>query len=387
VAQLPPRPSQAVRTGSSSLPHSRSMGGSGVRSSASVEGASAMAVRGGGGPTSQIMEDYESDEGVPSRLARLPSQNSQQFNQSRGGPASARGVPNQYSRGGPPSSQQDSRLYAPPNTSRYPIPPRSESNMGGFQTGGAGASLYSAIAPSKPTPSEQHYYHHHGPEGPGASRGYAASSVGGRSNPGGNASTRGPRAAEVEVALQSIQASLAALHERLNRVESQRKSNSSLGTMVFGSNSILGMSYQALANAFHDIALLLGIANDRRGGRAAPSSYQSNGNDHRSGNRAESVAGQSTTSKRRGVAVGGGDGSGRGKRWSAILRLLMATINLSLRLALDLTSFTVVFSLILLVIKRATGKGDPLLLLRFIRRYSDLGLGTGTTKMEKVKAN
>jgi hypothetical protein len=394
VAQLPPRPTASSRPSSSqpahagpSIPFNRAMGGSGARTPLSVEGASAIAVR-GGGPQSRIVEDSDTDEDLPSRRANLPSQSSQQFIQSRA-PNSARGPPSQHSRGGPNFPQQDSRLYAPPNSQRYPLPPRSESLVGGaFQTGGAGASLYSAIAPSRPTPSEQHYYHHHGGGGGGegagnVSRPYAASSIGGRSNPGGAASVRAARP-EIESALQSIQASLAAVHERLNRVESQRSNSSSIGSTVFGSNSVLGMGYQAFANAFHDIALLLGMARNGAG-TAAPPSFEARGD----AKAAESVAGKSVTSRGRhgkGARAGPGDSGGQGTpAWSAILRLLGAFINLSLRLALDLTSVAVVSSLLLLLVRRVTGRGDPLLLLRLIRRYSGLKQQQGVEQPKTIK--
>ena len=117
----------------------------------------------------------------------------------------------------------EGRLYALPNSSRYPGPPASDIPGGGnTMGGGAGASLYSAVGPSaRPTPSEQHYYHHHGntQEGTaaGSTRPYAPSSIGGRSGGGGQRAVR----ADVDMALQSIQASLAGLHERMNRVENR----------------------------------------------------------------------------------------------------------------------------------------------------------------------
>lgn len=182
------------------------------------------------------------------------------------------------------------------------------------------------------------------------------------------------------MALQSIQASLAAVHERLNRVESQRRSPLSLGNVVFGSSSPLGMGYRALANALHDIALLIGIASDGRGDRnggAAPQSYHLTSS-NRKGGRAESVAGQSVGGRKR----GNGDSSGR-PGWSALLRLLIALVNLSLRLALDLTSVTVVVSLFLLVVKRVTGRGDPLVLLRLVRRYSNIRIAKQSIEVPK----
>jgi hypothetical protein len=372
VSQLPPRPTMSSRPSSNragpSMQQSRRLG-DGVRTPMSVDEASSMAVRGGGGggPASRMLRESDSDDEVPSRLAALPGQSSQQYIQSRG-PASARGP--QYGRSGPGSSHQDARLYAPATSQRYPAPPRSESIGGGaFQTGGAGASLYSAIGPSRPTAaSEQHYYHHHGAEGGGGtSRAYAASSIGGRSG-GGGASVKGPRP-EVEMALQSIQASLAAVHERLNQVESQHRS-SSMGSMLFGASSPLGIGYQAVANAFHDIALLLGIARDSRAGHAAPLSFHTNGH-NRDGKRAE-LTSQNGKGRARGGAGNDASGSPPTSSWSALFRLCGALINLSIRLALDLTSVTVVFSLCVLIFKRVTGRGDPLLLFRLVQRFTNM---------------
>ncbi|UZJ54012.1 hypothetical protein CBS101457_003332 [Exobasidium rhododendri] len=396
VAQLPPRPtmssrpssSQAFRAGTGpSLPHSRGTGG--AQTPLSVEGGSAMAVR-GGGPQSRMVENSDTDEDLPPRQGNLPSQTSQHLAQPRL-VTTVRGPQSQYTRGGPNSSHQEGRFYAPANAQRYPLPPRSDSVAGGaYQTGGAGASLYSAIAPSRPTPSEQHYYHHHGGEGAGnVSRAYAASSIGGRSNPGGGgaASVKAVRP-EIEMALQSIQASLQAVHERLNQVESQRVASAS---NILGSNSLLGVGYQALANAFHDIALLMGMARNGVGGQtggAAPSSYGIS-TKIRDKSRVESVAGQSTNSKSR---QGKGDrGSGDDPRrnrsgWSTVLRLLGAITNTSLRLALDLTSVTVVLSLLLLLFKRATGRGDPLLLLRLVRRYTGITRG-GINEPKTIKSD
>lgn len=344
-----------------------------MRTPLSVDESSAMAVRGGGPASRAMHSDSDSDDEIPSRLAALPSHASQHRIQT-GAPPSARGSIGQYGRGSS-STHQDARLYSSAQQ-RYPVPPRSESNAGGaIQTGGAGASLYSAIGPSRVPASEQHYYHHHGAEGGG--RAYAASSIGGRSGGGGGGgggSIRGPRA-EVELALQSIQASLAAVHERLNQVESQPRTSSSISTVLFGSNSPFSIGYQAIANALHDIGLLLGLSNDGRNRGAAPSSFQMTSSKNRDGKRSESVQGGHGVSGKRNVKsdVPGQNGPGKAGL-SALLRLLMALINLSIRLALDLTSVTVVISLVLFVFKRATGRGNPLLLFQLIQRYSGMRL-------------
>jgi hypothetical protein len=215
--------------------------------------------------------------------------------------------------------------------------------------------MYSAVPPSRAPPSEQHYYHHAGSVRPGA-----PSSIGARS--GGAPSNRGavqPQRAEVDTALQSIQASLAALHERLNRVEETRRSG--LSAALFGPSGAgaadgnggrrgaLRKAYGALTDALHDIAVLLGLGAASRTGTAAPSYLASAGS---RGNGATNSGG---------AANQGGLG--------APLRLLAAVLNLSVRLALDLTSLALLFSLIVFFVQRLTGRGDPLLLLRLMRRW------------------
>lgn len=271
-------------------------------------------------------------------------------------------------------SHEGGRLYAPPNAPRYSVA-GSDSNRGAM-AGGAGASLYSAVGPSSrpagPTPSEQHFYHHHGAPRPGQSA---------------HQGPQGTNRPEVDVALQSIQASLAALHERLNRVESRGGGPTSYGTgaNAGGSggsggiaryalgNTALGQAYIGLRNAMHDVAVLLGLSSDGRGG-AAPQSY----NLASGRSRAESVAGQSTATSRRGGRGRDGDGGqGRGRReggglMGAPLRLMLAVVNLAMRLALDLTSVGVLLSLLIFVISKLTGRGDPLFLIRLVRRWSTL---------------
>ncbi|PWN30572.1 ACBP-domain-containing protein [Jaminaea rosea] len=217
---------------------------------------------------------------------------------------------------------------------RYPGPPRSESNAGG--QGGAGANLYSAIAPSSrpqpPAPVEHHYYHR-------GSDARAPSSIGGRSNPGGRAGP--PPAAnnrEIDTALQSIQASLAGLHERLNRVEDTGGAAARRGGTAASSNGHLVSAYRAVVNAFHDLASLLGMGGTAAG--ATPSFHQS-----------------SSGGSRRGTSF-----------IRAPLALLLAVVNLAIRLALDLTSLGILITILLFGVKRITGRGDPLVLLNLARR-------------------
>lgn len=364
---------------------------SGQRTPMSVEGASAMAVRGGGpgGPQSSMGgSDDEGEDDVGHTAAADARRPSLQTGRGPGG-SQQQHRPGQAGRPGQQPWQRGSgslsghlasgegRLYAVPNAARYPGPPASDA-AGGFG-GGAGASLYSAVGPSRPTPSEQHFYHHHGAglhgEGTtaaGSTRPYAPSSIGGRS--GGQHQQRGygsaanaAARADVDLALQSIQASLAGLHERMNHVEGRSGRGRAGGGGGGSSSSLLGngplaAGYRAVADALHDIAVLLGLRSDGRGG-VAPSSYRGDG--------AESVGSRGTAAAaaRRGAAAGAGGTPGR-PGWTAIVRLFVALVQLGLRLALDMTSVVVVVSLLLLIVKRTTGRGDPLLLLRLLRRWS-----------------
>lgn len=360
-----------------------------------VEGASAMAVRGGKArdeaTSSRAMESDEEAEdddelghanaaatadprrrsmaSAPVYASTRPQQASSLYNQ-RGvisGPGSARGAfsPQQPSgwqqqRGAPlPASNLEGRLYGVPGQ-RYPGPPASDVVGGGTMGGGAGASMYSAVGPSaRPTPFEQHYYHLYGAGDTSVGAGgrgmgvYGApSSVGGRS-----AGQRGARPSEVDTALQSIQASLAALHERMNRVEGGGGRGRGRGGLGRGA---ISSGYRAFADALHDIAVLFGLRSDGRGG-VAPSTYRGDG--------AESVGSRAGKRSTNGASSGGRNGQSRPTGWWAIVRLLIALAQLAVRVALDATSVVVVLSVLLFILNRATGRGDPLLILRLLRQW------------------
>lgn len=270
-------------------------------------------------------------------------------------------------------------LYA--STGRFgaghptPLPlPQTQSGSnagGGFGPGGAtngraGASLYSTVGPSRPI---EHHYYYGGSGGPASGAGgtWAPSSIGGHSN------SRRPapvpaNSREIDQALQSIQASLAGLHERLNRVESgervgRRQGGSRLerGSTEPGSGA-LGSAYRAVINAAHDIAVLLGIA--------SPSSSGGGG--------ADTVAAPTfgNTSRVGGVA------SSPQSMLRAPLTLVLAMINLVLRLTLDLTSLSILLTVLLFLFRRITGRGDPLILLRLARRM--LGRRAGASEQAAV---
>ncbi|CAD6985935.1 unnamed protein product, partial [Tilletia controversa] len=200
--------------------------------------------------------------------------------------------------------------------------------------------------------------------GPGAGSLQGQALVGGYAPPAPAAAP--PLRPEVDLALQSIQTSLAALHERLNRVESTgrdtdrggllhaffRSARGGAGEGQSGNGSgngngrrgAMGSAYAGFADAFHDIAVLLGFRRGRAGAGTAPSFYQAGGN-------------------------GGGNDRSRDALALAV-RLGLAAVNLAVRLALDVTSVVILLSLFLTLAKRITGRGDPLLLLRLIRRWT-----------------
>lgn len=342
---------------------------SGQRTPMSVEGASAMAVRAGTATEGSYAGDSEEDRDVvtdrdPRRQSNPISSSRQPL---RPGTRPAPGQSWQRSSGS--LAGGESRLYALPNSARFPGPPASDTPGGGnAMGGGAGASLYSAIGPSgRPTPSEQHYYHRHGngQEGmaAGSTRPYAPSSIGGRSGGGGGVGQRAVRA-DVNMALQSIQASLAGLHERMNRVENRSSKRGSQG--VLSGSGHFSLAYRALADALHDIAVLLGLRSDGKGG-AAPSTYRGDG--------AESVGSRGTATARR-LKGGNGGAGGRPSGWRTIVRLFLVLIQIAVRVALDLTSVAVVLTLLLFLIRRTTGRGDPLLILRLLRTWLGIRVPT-----------
>ncbi|PWN24032.1 ACBP-domain-containing protein [Microstroma glucosiphilum] len=299
--------------------------------------------------TSYLAREREEEEAraraMRASSSRPAAGNSRQISQQRQGqsaPTSTLGV---GSRSGYHSQQQQQGIRPSASNPGFysstgpggrvvPAPPRSDSNMGG----GAGASLYSGIGPSSSRPPvEQHHYYHRASDA-----GAAASSAGAPSNRGGG----GAGQAEVEQALQSIQASLAALHERLNRVEVRS------GTTRSNASGVYGSAYSAVKNALHDLGVLFGLT-----------SPSSSGADGVRGKAAVPSFGSSSHDRGKGPA-----GSiPRRSRLSSFLSLLASLLNLSLRLALDLTSLGILITLFLFLLRKVTGRGDPLLLLKMAR--------------------
>lgn len=208
---------------------------------------------------------------------------------------------------------------------------------------------------------------------------YAASSVGGRSvgtrtgpssmyppRPPSNAGTAQPQPRpEMELALQSIQASLAALHERLNRVESRSPSGGADSPRRSGSSlSSRTRLYNAIMNVVDDVRQLMGLNAVSRGQRSealAPSF----------------------------LASGGGGGSATRSTAAMNLltspvRILVALVNLSARLALDVISLVLVSSFFLYAFKQITGRGDPLLAIRLLKRLQQAVLRRSPTAKKLV---
>ena len=265
------------------------------------------------------------------------------------------------------------------------MPPPSESNAGGPE------SVYSAAR-------EQHYYHG-GHQGRSAVSGPAggsvipyASSIGGRSGGRGGpgsavgappsvaAGPAGAPRAEVEAALQSIQASLAALHERLSRVETRNRAPFGLSSLLSsgstssgpggrgngGRRGALRSAYSAVTNALHDIAQLLGLASNNAPQGVAPPSYLANASSRKSnagGDLRSGIGGNSRSS----------DGNVSTQLMSAPLRLFIALLNLTARLALDVTSVALLLSISLFFLHRITGRGDPYFAIRLVRWWSRRG--------------
>ncbi|EST06797.2 Acyl-CoA-binding protein, ACBP [Kalmanozyma brasiliensis GHG001] len=344
----------------------------------SVTGTSTAATRGGGGaaisPGRTPMASESEDESSPDdRLGtqpgpfrapvRHPSSHAPPSVQSyrpqpRAGSISAT---EGYSRG-PPSrshvstSAQFERSRGPPSL------------QGGYSRPqyGPQSTAASVAGSNYPRPGEAGHYQRST---------YAASSVGGRSvgtrtgpvpvyppRPPSNAGTaqRPPRA-EMETALQSIQASLAALHERLNRVESRssaggaddpRRPNQSSRTYI----------YNAIMNIVDDVKQLIGLNVVSRGQRTealAPSFLAEGG----AGNKRTSAAVSLLTSP---------------------VRILVALVNLSARLALDVISLVLVSSFFLYGFKRITGRGDPLVMIRLLKRLQQAVLRRSPTAKKLV---
>ncbi|SNX87961.1 uncharacterized protein MEPE_06672 [Melanopsichium pennsylvanicum] len=191
---------------------------------------------------------------------------------------------------------------------------------------------------------------------------YAASSVGGRSvgtrtgpvpvyppRPPSNAGTaqQQPRP-EMEMALQSIQASLAALHERLNRVESRSSgggADAPRRLRLGAGQSSSARLYSAIMNIVDDVRQLIGLNAAARGprGEALAPSFLAEGSESNRSNAAFNLL-------------------------TSPVRILIALVNLSARLALDVISLVLVSSFFLYAFKQITGRGDPLLMIRLLKR-------------------
>ena len=85
------------------------------------------------------------------------------------------------------------------------------------------------------------------------------------------------------------------------------------------------------------------------------------------------------------------EGGGSGNRSNAALnlltspvRVLVALVNLSARLALDVISLVLVSSFFLFAFKRITGRGDPLLMLRLLKRLQQAVLRRSPTAKQLV---
>lgn len=350
----------------------------------SVTGTSTAATRGGGDAAvspgrTPMASESDQDSSDDDRLGSQP------------GPF--RGVPRH------PSS------HAPPSVQSYRPQPRagSISATEGYNRGPPSRSHVSASAPHDSSnirprgpPSLQGGYSRpqYGPQSTAASVAgsnyprqtenahyqrstYAASSVGGRSvgtrtgpapvyppRPPSNAgaSQQQPRP-EMEMALQSIQASLAALHERLNRVESRSSVGGADDPRRSGSaQSGSARLYGAIMNVVDDIRQLIGLNVATRGPRSealAPSF----------------------------LAEGGGSGNRSSAAFNLLtspVRILVALVNLSARLALDVISLVLVSSFFLFAFKRITGRGDPLLMLRLLKRVHQAVLRRSPTAKQLV---
>lgn len=167
----------------------------------------------------------------------------------------------------------------------------------------------------------------------------------------------------MEMALQSIQASLAALHERLNRVESRSSVGGADDPRRSGSaQSGSARLYGAIMNVVDDIRQLIGLNVATRGPRSealAPSF----------------------------LAEGGGSGNRSSAAFNLLtspVRILVALVNLSARLALDVISLVLVSSFFLFAFKRITGRGDPLLMLRLLKRVHQAVLRRSPTAKQLV---
>jgi hypothetical protein len=115
---------------------------------------------------------------------------------------------------------------------------------------------------------------------------------------------------------------------------------------------VYGSAYSAIKNALHDLGVLFGLA-----------SPSSSGADGARGKVAVPSFGSSSHERGKGPT----GNTPRRSRLSSLLSLLASLLNLSLRLALDLTSLGILVTLFLFLLRKVTGRGDPLLLLKMAR--------------------
>lgn len=176
---------------------------------------------------------------------------------------------------------------------------------------------------------------------------YAASSVGTGSSAGARAAVlrraAAPPAAppgELDSTLRSIQASLMALNERLNRAESSLPAKDDAARRTPAPGDAAGLAVRAAAravsNALADLGGILGIGPRFAEAARAPS-YDA----------------------WRGTGV---------PLWQRLIRAPLTFLSLVFRLLLDMTSVVVLLSVALAALRRVTGRGDPWIALRLLSR-------------------
>lgn len=176
---------------------------------------------------------------------------------------------------------------------------------------------------------------------------YAPSSVGDRSSSRPVVARRAaPRGGETEQTLRAIQASLVALTERLDRAETTMQQREAAPAHRDAA-AVMKSTAQAATNALYDIGVLLGLTGTRT---AQVPSYEA----WRSG------------------AVYGGP-----PRASLVQTLLRAPLKFAAqalsvlcRLLLDATSVMLLVSVLMAVLRRISGRGDPWVVLRLLSRAS-----------------
>ncbi|PWY98663.1 ACBP-domain-containing protein [Testicularia cyperi] len=187
---------------------------------------------------------------------------------------------------------------------------------------------------------------------------------------------------EMEMALQSIQASLAALHERLNQVESRSASlnhpddnrrRAAPPGRSRSSGSPLARLGSALSNVLHDFRLLLGLTSapafntyPNASGRSSPS------NPSDPSNRSNSNQNRNTQTHADALAPSYLAAESTARSFSSPITWLLALLQLVARLTLDVVSAVLVSSVVLFAVRKVTGRGDPLLLIRYIKRFQRL---------------